>query len=207
LREGDDMEQQEVTVQLRESWLQQATLFLFEHMQACGLTPVPVRVSCGWPSSGGLGAKRVTIGECIAPRMCADGIQQIFISPVLADSIDVLATLLHELIHAAFYCEYGHKKPFSQAARQLGLAGPPTSTFPGEQLRAFFQEYVNQVGPYPHAPIVPRVKEKKQSTRLRLYECTCAPPVKVRVASNEFQALCMRCEQPFLLVEQQQEGE
>ncbi len=192
---------QEAT-QLREYWLQQATLFLMEHMQRCGLAPVPVRVSCGWPSSGGLGLKRVTVGQCFAPTMCSDGVPQIFISPRMADSVDVLGTLLHELIHASFHCQFGHGKAFSQAARKVGLAGPPTATIVGDQLKPLLQEYVAQVGTYPHAAIVPRRKKEKPGSRLRLYECFCDPPVKVRVASNDFQAVCRRCEQAFTLVVQ-----
>lgn len=34
-------------------------------------------------------------------------------------------------------------------------------------------------------------------SRLRLWECSCEPPVKVRVASDDFQATCKRCGEPF----------
>lgn len=34
-------------------------------------------------------------------------------------------------------------------------------------------------------------------SRLRLWECGCAKPVKVRVASDDFQATCKVCEQDF----------
>ena len=189
---------------LRETWLYYAALFLFEHMQKCGLTPVPVRVSCGWPLTGGAGQNKITIGECFPPTMCADGVAQVFISPRLADPVQVLATLLHELIHASFGVRahlIGHKKEFSQAAKKLGLAGPPTATHAGEALVPVLQAYVARVGPYPHAAIVPRMKAKAPGSRLRLYECSCDPPVKVRVASNDFDATCNRCDEAFTLVE------
>jgi hypothetical protein len=185
----------------RESWLYHATVFLFDHMQRCGLTLVPVRVSCGWPLSGGAGQKQVTIGQCFPPTMCADGVAQVFISPRLSDSIDVLGTLLHELIHASFNGRFGHRKEFSQAAKRVGLAGPPTATIVGPELLPLLREYVARSGVYPHAAIVPEVKEKAPGSRLRLYECSCDPPVKVRVASNEFDATCNRCESNFTLVE------
>ena len=191
----------EQSQQFRETWLYHAALFLFEHMQRCGLAPVPVRVSCGWPISGGAGQKHVTIGQCFPPTMCADGIAQIFISPRLHDSIEVLGTLLHELIHAHLRGRFGHRKEFSQAARKVGLDGPPTATVVGAQLRHLLEEYVARVGPYPHAPIVPQVKEKAAGSRLRLYECSCEKPIKVRVASSEFDAMCNRCGEPFGLVE------
>src|SRR6266571_4497185 len=172
------MEEVEVK-QLREYWLQHAVLFLFQHIQQCGISPQAVRVSCGWPSSGGMGLGRITIGQCFPPTLCQDGIQQIFISPRLADSIEVLATLLHELIHAALSCRFGHGKEFSQAARKVGLAGPPTATVASDALKPILGQFVEQMGVYPHAAIVPRAKEKKGS-RLRLYECECEPPIKVR---------------------------
>ncbi|GCE05600.1 hypothetical protein [Dictyobacter aurantiacus] len=187
--------------QNREAWLYRAALFLFEHMQRCGLSPVPVRVSCGWPVSGGGGQKNVTIGQCFAPTVCADGVSQVFISPRIADSVEVLGVLLHELIHASFGNKFGHKKPFSQAAKKVGLAGPPTATVVGPELLPLLQDYVSRVGTYPHAAIVPMVKEKTPGSRLRLYECTCDPPIKVRVASDELDASCNRCGASFSKVE------
>ncbi len=188
-------------VKLRETWLYYAALFLFEHMQRCGLAPVPVRVSCGWPISGGGGEKNVTVGECFPPTMCADGVAQIFVSPRLSDSVQVLGVLLHELIHAHFHGRFGHRKEFSQAARKVGLEGPPTATVVGAYLLPLLQEYIARVGLYPHAAIVPRAKEKAPGSRLRLYECSCEPPIKLRVASNELDATCNRCGELFVLVE------
>jgi hypothetical protein len=151
--------------------------------------------------SGGAGQKHVTIGQCFPPTMCADGVAQIFISPRISDSVELLGTLLHELIHAHFQGRFGHRKAFSQAARKVGLAGPPTATTVGAELRPLLVDYVARAGPYPHAVIVPQVKEKAAGSRLRLYECSCAQPVKVRVASNDFEATCNRCGLPFALVE------
>lgn len=178
--------------ELREYWLRRASTFLIDHMARCGLPRVVVRVSCGWPSRGGLGQGKAVIGQCFSPQVCAGGIPQIFISPRLAESVEVLGTLLHELVHASVGTQYGHKKEFSQAARKVGLAGPPTATVVGESLRSLLQHYVEQLGAYPHAAIVPQVKGKVGS-RLRLYKCICQPPVKVRVACDDFQARCLTC--------------
>jgi hypothetical protein len=188
-----------VETRLREQWLEQASAFLIEHLTACGLSAVQVRVSCGWPSSGGMGQAKMVIGQCFPATVCQDGIPQIFISPRLSDPIEVLATLLHELVHASVGCQFGHRKPFSQAARKVGLDGPPTATVVSDTLRPILQTYVEQVGAYPHAAIIPNVKEKKGS-RLRLYECACETPVKVRVASDQFQARCLICDELFSLV-------
>jgi len=52
---------------LREYWLRRAAVSLIEHMARCGLAPIAVRVSCGWPSRGGLGQRQAVIGQCFSP--------------------------------------------------------------------------------------------------------------------------------------------
>src|SRR6266487_3455658 len=198
LREQGPLEQE--VKQLREWWLFEAAKFLLEMMEAAGEATAPVRVSCGWPSRGGMGKGKHVIGQCFAQEVCADGVSQIFISPRISESIEVLGTLLHELIHAADRCKHGHKKQFSQPARRLGLVGPPTATEVGPELRQVLQTFIDHMGPYPHAPIVVREKTKVGS-RLRLFECGCDPPVKVRVARDEFRAICCECEELFQAVE------
>jgi hypothetical protein len=194
------MEMEEDVQRLREWWLYHAAVFLTEMMEVWGVPCGSVRVSCGWPSSRGMSSQQATIGQCFPPQMCADGVPQIFVSPRIADSIQVLGVLLHELIHAAVGCEFGHGKEFSQVARRLGLEGKPTATTVGPQLHLALQEFVNARGRYPHATIAATKKEKKGS-RLRLFECACDPALKVRVAHDEFRAICMDCEQAFHVVE------
>ena len=192
------MEQPEFTV-YREAWLQAAASFLMDYLVERDLPRVEVRVSCGWPVRGGVARRRTVIGQCFAPSVCKDGKPQIFISPRLSDSIEVLGTLLHELLHASVGCQCGHGKEFSQAARRVGLAGPPTATTVGDVLRPVLVSYVERVGQYPHAAIMVKPKDKVGS-RLRLYQCGCEPAVKVRVASDSFQARCLVCDALFVLV-------
>lgn len=194
---------------LREVWLTEANALLDEHMKQKGIRSPEVRVSCGWPSRGGLNKRSRVIGQCFAPEICADGKAQLFISPILSDEVEVLGTLLHEKVHAAVGCIHGHKKPFSQAARVVGLAGKPTATTVGDQLRPVLLDYLAQIGPYPHSAInpdgrgkdalVPATEEEvtRISSRLRLFECGCQPPVKVRVAHDVFQAQCLICTEAF----------
>ena len=189
------------TVANREAWLQAAASFLLDYLAEHTLARVAVRVSCGWPVRGGIARRRTVIGQCFPPALCQDGTPQIFISPRLSDSLDVLGTLLHELLHASVGCQHGHRKAFSQAARQVGLAGPPTATVVGDGLRPVLLAYVERVGQYPHAAIVLKPKAKVGS-RLRLYQCQCDPPVKVRVASDTFAAVCQVCDGAFVQVVQ-----
>lgn len=190
---------------LREGWLQEAASHLMAYLQGFGIACPPVRVSCGFPSKKALSARSRVIGQCFDSEASTDGKPQLFISPVLADSIEVLGTLLHELLHAAVGCEHGHGKPFSRAARQVGLTGKPTATTVGPALRVLLEEYVQRAGPYPHAAI--RIggpssqggeeDTEKPGSRLRLYECQCEPPVKIRVASDSFKGQCLICNQAF----------
>ena len=189
------MEQPEFTL-YREAWLQAAAAFLTDYVVERGLPRVEIRVSCGWPLRGGVARRRTVIGQCFPPTASKDGKPHIFVSPLLSESIDVLGVLLHELLHACVGCQFGHGKQFSQAARRVGLAGPPTATTVGETLRPILVDYVKQVGPYPHAGLSVKPKEKVGS-RLRLYQCRCDPPVKVRVASDQFHALCLHCDGLF----------
>ncbi len=189
---------------LREVWLSSAVLFLNDYMEKQGVSRVDVRVSCGWPSRGGAGTgQKVVIGQCFDGVVCRDGRPQIFISPRLDDSIEVLGTLLHELVHASVGVEHGHRKPFSQAAKKVGLLGPPTATTVGGELAPFLRGFVETSGVYPHAAIVPTLK-KKPGSRLRLYECQCDEPVKVRIASDVFAARCLVCGELFVLVKERE---
>jgi hypothetical protein len=193
------MQEQQLT-RLREAWLERAASFLVDYMVQYGLPRTAVRVSCGWPSRGGLAARVAVIGQCFPPTVCRDGIPQVFVSPRIEDSLQVLGVLLHELVHAAIGCQFGHRKAFSQAARRVGLAGPPTATTIGDRLRPVLERFVAATGSYPHAAIQLQVTHRVGS-RLRLYECQCASPIKVRVARNEFQARCLRCGGLFSRVE------
>ena len=200
-------------MKLREAWLEQAVILLREYMASCSvyLYSYP-RASCGFPSRGGEGRTVRTVGQCFSPKVCRDGRSQIFISPVVSGSIEVLGILLHELIHAAAGVEHKHGKVFSQAAKRVGLVRPWRATTIGETLRPVFDRFVTLLGPYPHAAIqleatqratsreTSDVPEKSMGSRLRLYECNCNPPVKVRVASNHFQARCLRCDNLFHLM-------
>jgi hypothetical protein len=185
--------------QLREVWLEQAASFMIDFLVGQGLPSTDVRVSCGWPSRGGLTPRRTVVGQCFPPHVCSDGRPQIFISPRIADSIEVLGTLLHELLHASIGCEYGHGKKFSQAAKKVGLVRPWTAISVGDRLRPFLEQFIAHAGSYPHAAIQTKPTDAVGS-RLRLSECNCQPPIKVRVASDVLQARCLMCNEVFCLV-------
>jgi hypothetical protein len=82
---------------LREAWLEAAVQAVTPLFSAKGYVVPTCKVSVGFASTGTL---RGHIGQCWSTRSCQSGINQIFISPVLAEAFDVLDTLVHELVHA-----------------------------------------------------------------------------------------------------------
>lgn len=159
----------------REQWLEQATEMLrggiFKDAEArlpVGSTAIipPVRVSVGFPGGG---SARKRIGECWNGKASDDGIPQVFISPVLSDSVRVLDVLVHEVIHA-IVPDAGHKAPFKRIAVAVGLTGKMTATVAGPELEARLKTMVTTLGEYPHAKIN-LSSRKKQTTRMLKLEC------------------------------------
>lgn len=157
------------TAATREAWLEAAVEALRPlFVQLAGVEmPEAVRVSCGFPGGG---SARKRIGECW-PTKASDGAAQMFISPLLADPVKVLATLAHEMIHAWDDCEHGHKAPFARVARAIGLEGKMTATVAGEELQAILADVAAELGPYPHAALKLSEKIKNQTTRMLKVEC------------------------------------
>lgn len=107
------------------------------------------------------------IGACWTPHV---GTQQIFISPIICHSTEVLGTLCHELIHA-LHPKDGHKGSFKRTAKRIGLVGPMRSTTVGPELRLKLESIIERLGPYPHESL--SVNRPKQSTRMVKISCIC----------------------------------
>ena len=156
------------SLRYREEWLQESVhLFRPWFKERKVEIPKKVYISCGFPK-GGRGGH--AIGQCWAPSMTVDGTVQMFISPVLDNPIEVLATGLHECCHAACGNECGHKGEFKRVARELGLAGKLTATYaePGSALYEALGQVAASLGPYPHSGMVLQKKAKKPSNWVRL---------------------------------------
>lgn len=154
----------------REQWLQHAVSLLRKDMAKRDVVVPPVKVSCSWPG-GGDSQKR--IGECWATRASAAGINEVFISPKIADPARVIGILLHELAHAVDDCKNGHKAPFVQIGGKMGLEGKPTQmTPPAEKALAWADKLVKKHGPFPHA-MLDKSKSpiKPQTNRQIKVEC------------------------------------
>lgn len=148
-------------------------------------------ISIGLPHARSLSGNKRAIGQCWS-KDCTDTAQAtIFISPVLNDPVEILATLLHELIHASAGNKCGHRGEFARIARSSGLVGKMTATQPGPELKERLHALSMKLGDLPHARLNIKAAEserKKQGTRQRLYECNgCGQ--KIRAASDTLSAL------------------
>jgi hypothetical protein len=159
----------------REKWLIDATAELTPLFIEQGYKVPAVRVSCGWPSSRGLGNKKIAIGECWDAKAASDKLHQIFISPRYAQACDacgILPTLAHELAHAIVGIPEGHNKVFGKCVRGIGLEGKLTRAHGGELFLAKAKAIVAKIGEYPHAELKPSGRPtKKQTTRAVKCEC------------------------------------
>ena len=125
------------------------------------------RVSIGHPQSKG------AIGECWKKSASADNYNEIFITPHEDNSTAILATLVHELIHAADDCQSGHKNFFARMARKCGLVGKLTATTAGDELQERLLDIVDALGEIPHHKLDSKHRVKpKQSTRMLKIECS-----------------------------------
>lgn len=180
----------------REDWLLRASQLLYDELlekldpHAHGLQ---MQVSCGWPSNRALSSKRRRLAECWRPESCADGkTSHIFVSPGLSNAIEVLETLVHELIHVVAGHDAGHKGEFKRIARAVGLEGKLTATHAGNELREKLHYVGLKLGGYPHDAL-DGSNRPKQSTRLvKLVAISCCNYV-VRTTAKWINAegLCM----------------
>ena len=188
------------TIDTREGWLDDATQRLRADFQRANATlPDEVRVSIGFPSKNALGRRNRSIGQCWDGAAAGDSIAQVYVSPLLDDPVEVLAVLVHELVHAAVGCTHGHKAPFKRAALRLGLTGKMTATVAGDALRVRLQQLAEALGTFPHSRLTPTTPDKKQTTRLLKVTCLdCEPNYIARVTQKMIDAhgtpICPGCE-------------
>ena len=173
---------------IREEWLSALVTALRPMFSALG-EPVPekVRVSCGWPSRGGLSARNRAIGQAWSPLASADGTHETFISPYLDDAPTVAHVLVHELAHHAVGVECGHKGSFKRLAGKLGLVGKMTATTASPELAARLNVLTDALGPYPHAKVDAKLAgRKKQGTRMLKVTCSeCSAIVRMTATTIE----------------------
>jgi hypothetical protein len=162
----------EIATVIREDWLQQMIDLLRSDFDGIG-APLPekIRVSCGFPSKSALANKARRIGECWGVESSEDKSFQVFVSPLLKESVEVTATLVHELVHTAVGIECKHRGKFPKVAKAIGLEGKMTATTAGDALKVRLRVLIDDLGEYPHARLVASNRPKTQTTRMLKVAC------------------------------------
>lgn len=159
------------TYQTREDWLQAAIAYLRprydtmprkakkgEQAETYTLPPKDkLHAIISWAKGGG---KKV-IGQCFPVTWTQDGSTYVLVVPTIEDPVQVLAILVHELIHALGIMNHG--KDFKYVATKLGLEGKMKSTVPGEAMTAELKKLAAELGPLPHIALVPPPKPTKDT--------------------------------------------
>lgn len=164
----------------REGWLREAAdllrqdVFSYDDDGVRTTFEVPdFRISVGWPK--GKRSDTKVIGECFNEAWSEDGVSQIFISPVLKDTMELLGCLTHEMIHAHDACMSGHRGNFAYIFKHIGMTGKRTQCAAGEELRLKFADIAIKLGKYPHSRMkrgnAAAGSQKKQTTRMLKIAC------------------------------------
>lgn len=149
----------------REQWLNKLAKLMIPHFNKLGYKLPRIAISCGFTSRGSRGNR---IGECWYAK--DGGIAEIFIKPDQIDDCEVAGILCHEMIHASLGSEAGHKKPFADAAKNLGLEGKPKSAGTGPEFEKWAKPLMDKIGPYPHEELkcAPDIKHQKHPKLINL---------------------------------------
>jgi hypothetical protein len=138
----------------REAWLLFAVGHIAPIFNEAGYAVPRVRVACAIPATSKRGS---AVGQCWPTTRSEDLVNEIYISPVHSDPIEVLDTLTHELVHAVDDCQHRHGKEFKEIALAVGLQGKMREASAGPQLRLRLQSIATvmttELGPYPHAKL------------------------------------------------------
>jgi len=161
----------------REQWLSECMTQLRPDFGRAGFAlPDRIRCSCSWPSKSALALRKKRVGEAWSAECSGDEHFETFISPFLKDSIEVAATLVHELVHCAAGLEANHRGPFKHCARAIGLEGKLTATTAGEQLKSRLQEIIAELGEYPHAALDKGQSNAPPKQTVRQLKIICSKP-------------------------------
>ena len=164
------------TVKIREAWLNSLRDALAPEFKKRGfIFPADkTRNTCGWPSSGGTGSRKKTIGQAFPASSSDGGMHEIFISPVIEDDMQVAEIFVHEAAHVVCFEAYaedcGHGPKFKAVAKGMHLGGKMTATEGTDASRALLQPILDRIGPYPHRKLNAGSK-RKQGTRMIKAAC------------------------------------
>jgi hypothetical protein len=172
----------------REEWLTRAVVELSGLFKRKGLDlPTNIVVSCGWPRGGSISNR---IGECWPAEQSAGNRFEIFISPNLSEVLGpsgVLSILVHELVHVQVGLEAGHKGPFKQTMKIIGLEGKATATVAGVDLLNELEVVAKTLGKYSHVTLNLKYRSEKEKINKIVKLCCPDCDYVVRVKRTLFE--------------------
>ena len=194
----------------RENYLIQATDIMRKSLfKPKGYKVPKVELSISWATRGNRNRKgdAKTLGQCFPKQMHAGGINQIVITPnydgsTIKGSLDILGTLVHELVHAVDNCVSGHGKAFKDCATAVGLTGPMRSTGESDELKEYLRKnIIDKLGLFPHKKVTLN-GTKKQTTRNIKVTCDCCDfsfrTSRKNLAIMDFEPDCLACSEGTL---------
>jgi hypothetical protein len=111
-------------------------------------------------------------------------VYEIFISPLLDDSLEVAGTVCHELAHIAAGIEARHGPLYKAVCHHVGLTqNKPTQAKPGKHLNEKLAKIIDSLGKYPHQAMAPKLKmvERKPKTlRVECVKCSCPATLQLK---------------------------
>lgn len=148
----------EPTFKTREEWLKRAVRILRPLLRKADITMRP-----RWQVSMSLASTRKAIGQCWYEGSSSSGrTANILICPTLGDPVEVLDTLLHEMIHAALPYGVHHGPKFVRACKAIGMTqNKPTSAAACPALRSELARVAAFLGPFPHDAMVVKTGGKR----------------------------------------------
>lgn len=135
----------------REEWLKRGVRALRPLLRKAGVV-----MRDRWQVSMSLTSTSRSVGQCWHGSTSQSGqTTNILISPELSDPVEILDTLLHEMIHASLPPETQHGASFRQACAAIGLTkGRPTEASAGPALRKVLVRVARFLGQFPHDPMI-----------------------------------------------------
>jgi hypothetical protein len=176
----------------REEWAEVVLAHLFIELACIGIswnTPEgrQIRVALA-PMS------RTKLGQCHSSKKSVGGdVNMITLSTDQGEPIELVHTLLHELLHALDDCHSGHKGRWARWAKQIGIEMRGHERGPiAEQL---VQDTLRAVGvPKAHVQTVPSSR-KAGSSQVRVHCPECSKHVNMPrgLADGGFSIACVAC--------------
>jgi hypothetical protein len=115
--------EREIKYKYAEEWLDKGVAELRLFFKKRGHQVPEVLVSVGFSHHGWNPKRKYSnyAGYCNPSYWSKDGKNEIYISPINIDDVDLIFLLAHELIHAVDNCRSGHGDRFKSIARDLGM--------------------------------------------------------------------------------------